>query len=78
MPEPNLRITLEDGKSYSVVIGPGDPESHLDALLKGRAPYDHEWIPVEARGRHFVNRSAVVHIILTGTGEDESTDFREL
>ena len=76
MSEPSLRITLADGKSYSVVIGPGDPESHLDALLKGRAPYDHEWIPVEARGRHFVNRSAVVHIILTGIEGDEPADFR--
>jgi hypothetical protein len=74
--EPQLRITLSDGGSHEVPIEGGDPENQLIALLHGHAPYEGEWIRVQARGLHYVHRSAVVHVTLTGLADDEPTFLR--
>lgn len=74
--EPQLRITLADGASYELPIEGGDPQNQLIALLQGHAPYESDWIRVQARGLHYVHRSAVVHVTLTGLSEDELTALR--
>jgi hypothetical protein len=74
--EPQLRIMLADGASYELPIEGGDPENQLIALLQGHAPYEGEWIRVQARGLHYIHRSAVVHATLTGIADDERTHLR--